>query len=189
LIDVFADHARHGRTQARQVGTPVALRNVVGEAQNGFVIAIVPLHGHFHTNFGAGNAAIGVGRTRPCRVEGVGVQHLFVGVDEIHKALDTTGTREIVFFAGALIVQTNANTVVEKRELAQALGQNFVVKIVVLREDLGIGQEMDFGSALVRRPGGFHGGDFKAVNGFEQAALHHTLSKLQGVHLALTANR
>ena len=45
-----------------RVGAAVALRDVVGEAQHLFVVAVVPLHGHFHADFGAGNAAIAVGR-------------------------------------------------------------------------------------------------------------------------------
>ena len=69
------------------MGTAVTLRNVVGEAQHAFVVAVVPLHGHFHTDFGAGNTAVGVGWTTADGMEGVGVQHFLVGVDEVHKTL------------------------------------------------------------------------------------------------------
>jgi hypothetical protein len=46
-VDVLVDDARHRRAQAGQVGAAVALRNVVGEAQHVFVVAVVPLHRDF----------------------------------------------------------------------------------------------------------------------------------------------
>src|SRR2546429_2324426 len=49
-LPIFADHARHGGAQARQVGAAVALRDVVGEAQHLLGIAVVPLRSEEHTS-------------------------------------------------------------------------------------------------------------------------------------------
>ena len=85
------------------------------------------------------------------------MQNFFVGVDEVNKALDATCAREVVFFAAALIFQTNAHTVVQETEFAQTLGQNFVMEVVVLREDVGVGQEVNFCAALFCGARDFHG--------------------------------
>jgi hypothetical protein len=50
FFDVLVDDAGHRRAQAGQVGAAVALRNVVGEAEHLLVVAVVPLHGHFHAD-------------------------------------------------------------------------------------------------------------------------------------------
>ena len=85
------------------------------------------------------------------------MQHFFIGVDEVDKTFDTTGAREVVFFAAAFVFQTNAHTVVQETEFAQTLGQNFVMEIVVLREDVGVGQEVNFCAALFSGARDFHG--------------------------------
>ena len=157
FLNVLANDTRHGRAQTCEVGTAIALWNVVGEAQNIFVVAIVPLHGHFDTNAGARNAAVRIGRAFAQSNEGIGMQHFFIGVDEVDKTFDTTGAREVVFFAAAFVFQTNAHTVIQETEFAQTLGQNFVMEIVVLREDVGVGQEVNFCAALFSGARDFHG--------------------------------
>ncbi|MFA9218640.1 MAG: hypothetical protein ACEQSK_16270, partial [Sphingomonadaceae bacterium] len=67
-------------------------------------------------------------------------------VDEVHKAFDATSAREVVFLATAFVFEANAHTVVQEAQFAQTLGQNFVMEIVVLREDVGVGQEVNFGA-------------------------------------------
>jgi hypothetical protein len=54
LSSMYLLMTRHGRAQAGQVGAAVALRDVVGEAQHLLVVAVVPLHGHFDADLGAG---------------------------------------------------------------------------------------------------------------------------------------
>ena len=83
---------RHGRTQAGQVGAATALGDVVGEAQHGFVVAIVPLHRHLYADLSARDAAIAVGRPGSGGVKGVGMKNFLVGVDEVDKAFDTART-------------------------------------------------------------------------------------------------
>ena len=170
------------------MGAAIALRNVVGEAQNVFVVAIVPLHGHFHTNAGAGNAAIRIGWTLTQCNEGVGVQHFFIGVDKVNKTFDTAGARKVVFLACALVFQSDAHTVVQEAEFAQTLGQYFVMKIVVLREDVGVGQKVNFGAALFSSARDFHGRHFNAVDHFKQAVLHETFGKFNLMDFAFAAH-
>jgi hypothetical protein len=66
FLDVLVDDARHRRAQAGQVGAAVLLRDVVGEAQHLFLVAVVPLHGDFDGDLPFLLAA---------GVEDVGVQH------------------------------------------------------------------------------------------------------------------
>ncbi|MPM16070.1 hypothetical protein SDC9_62444 [bioreactor metagenome] len=188
LLDVFADHAGHRRAQAGEVGAAVTLGNVVGEAEHLLAIAFVPLHGDFHADLGAGDAAVGFGRARAGGVEGRGVQNLLGAVDEFDKALDAAGAGEVVFLAGALVVQANAHTIVQEREFAQALGQDLVVEVVVFLEDLGIGQEAHFGAALVGGADDLHGRDFHAVHGLDDAVLHLAAREVDLVNLAVAAH-
>jgi hypothetical protein len=90
-------------------------------------------------------------------VERVGVQHLLALVDELDEALDAAGAGEVVFLAGALVQQADAHAVVQEAQLAQALGQDLVVEVVVLLEDLGVRQEVHLGAALVGVAHDLHG--------------------------------
>ena len=158
LVNVFVDHPRHGRAQAGQVGATVALGDVVGKAQHLLVVAAVPLHGHFHTDVGV-LVALAVAHG----VEDVGVQHRLALVDEVDETLDAPRAREVVFFAAALVFEANAHAVVQKAQFAQALAQDLVMKVVVLFEDVGVGQKVHFGAALFGVANHLHGRDFHAV--------------------------
>ena len=70
-------------------------------------------------------------------VEDVRVQHLLALVDELDEALHAAGEGEVVFLAVALVDQADAHAVVQEAQLAQALGQDLVVEVDVLLEDLG----------------------------------------------------
>ena len=48
FLDVFVHDARHGCAQAGQMRTAIPLRNVVGKAQNAFVVRVIPLHRDFN---------------------------------------------------------------------------------------------------------------------------------------------
>ena len=65
------------------------------------------------------------------------------------KPLHAAGAGEVVFLAGALVHQADAHAVVQEAQLAQALAQDLVVEVGVLLEDLGVGQEVHLGAALV----------------------------------------
>ena len=122
-------------------------------------------------------------------MKGVGVQHFFVGVDEVHKAFDATRAREVVFLAAALVFEANAHAVVEEGQLAQSLGQDVVMEVVVLRKDVGVGQEVHFGAPLVGGPCHAHRRDFNAVHGVEQTVLHKAFGKVDLMHFAFAAHR
>ena len=188
LFNVFVDHPRHRRAQAGQVGAAITLGDVVGEAQYRLVVAVIPLHGDFHANVGAGNAAIGFCGALALGVKRIGVQNFFTRVDELHKTGHATRARVIVTLASALIQQADAHTVVQVAEFAQTLAQNLVMKIVVLDKDVGVGQEMHFGAALVGLACDAHGRDFHAIDHFQQPVLHKAFGKLNRVHLAVTTH-
>ena len=63
------------------------------------------------------------------RVEDVRMQHRLGAVDVLDETLDAAGKRKIVFLAGALVDQANLDAVVQERQLAQALGQDFVMEL------------------------------------------------------------
>ena len=166
------------------MGAAVALGDVVGEAQHLLGIAVVPLHGHFHADFGAGNAAVAFRRAAAFGVEGGGVQHFFGAVDELGKALDAAGAGEVVFLAVALVLQADAHAVVQEGQLAQALGQHFVAELVVFLEDFRVGQKVDLGAALVGVADHAHGRGLEAIGHFDQAVLHEAPGKVDFMHLA-----
>ena len=189
FFNVFVDHTRHRCSQTRQVRATIALWNVVGETQHTLVVTIVPLHRHFYANAGARNATVALRRTLAFGMEGIGVQYFFASVDELHKALHTTSTRIVIRLATALVNQTNAHTIVQITEFTQTLAQNFIMKIMVLREDFNIGQKVYFGATLLGIARHTHGRHFKTIHGLEQTVLHKTFGKLQRIHLAVTAHR
>ncbi len=142
--DVLVDDAGHRRAQPGQVRAAVALRDVVGEAQHAFAVAVVPLHRHFHADRHAARRGLGGNR------EHVGVQHGLAAVDVFDEALHAAREREVLFLALALVDQADLHAIVQERQLAQALGEDLVV-ILDVGEDDGVGQEAHFGAALVGR--------------------------------------
>ena len=179
VVDVLVDHARHGRAQPRQVGAPVTLGDVVGEAQHALAVAVVPLHRHV-----GGDGGALVTELLAHGAEDGGMQHLLAGVDELHKTLDAAGEGEGVFLVVALVDQADLDAVVQEAQLAQLLGNDVVVK-VDLREDFQIGQKVHLGAALVGVTRDAHGADLEAVALLQKTVLRHTLAELDEVHLAI----
>ncbi|MDQ0588446.1 hypothetical protein QFZ47_002555 [Variovorax paradoxus] len=188
FFDVLVDDAGHRGAQAREVGAAVTLRNVVGEAQHLLVVAAVPLHRHFDADVRARDAAVGVGRLFASGIERVRMQDGLALVDELHEAAHAAGAREVVFLAGAFVEQADAHTVVQEAQLAQALAQDFVMEIGVFLEDLGVGQEVHLGAALVGVTDDLHRRDLEAVHGLEQTVLHEAAAELELVDLAFAAH-
>ena len=116
------------------------------------------------------------------------VQHRLALVDEADKTLHPPGAGKVIFLAAAFILEANAHAIVQKTEFTQTLAQNFIVKITVLLEDFGIGQEMHLGTTLLGLTNDLHGRHVHAVKILGQAVLHKTLAELQQVHLAITAH-
>ncbi len=189
FVDVLVDDARHRGAQAGEVGAAVALRDVVGEAQYLLAVAAVPLHGDFHADVRAGDAAVSFGRALAGSIERVRVQHGLALVDELDKAAHAAGAGEIVFLARPLVLQADAHTIVQEREFAQALGQNLVVEVAVFLENFGVGQKVHLGAALVGIAHHAHGGDLHAARSLNDAVLHKAAAEFQHVHLAFAPHR
>src|SRR5690606_17095446 len=167
--DVFVDDTGHGGAQAGHVGAAIALRDVVGEAQHGFRVRVVPLHGDFDAHRHAARA--GFGRHR----EDIGMQHGLGTIDVLDKAAHAAREGEVLFLALALVDKADFHAIVQERQFAQAFGQDVVV-VFDVRENLRVGQEAYFGAALVGRAGN------------RQWRHAHALAELHLVHLAVAAD-
>src|SRR5256885_11280961 len=116
------------------------------------------------------------------------MQHLLVGVDELHESHDAAGAGEVVFAAVALVLEADAHAVVQEGQFAQALGQDLVAELMVLREDFRVGQEVDLGAALVALADHAHGRDLDAVHDLDRAVLHVAAREVDFVDLAIAAH-
>ena len=103
-FDILVDGARHGGAQGGEVGAAVALRDIVGEALHGFLVAVVPLHGAFHRH--AVSFAEGV--------EDFVVQGFFTAGGVAHKTGHAAGFGEVFVFAVAFVKQFDFHAVVQK---------------------------------------------------------------------------
>ena len=126
------------------MGTTVSLRNVVGKAKHLLAVTAVPLHRHFNADVGAL-----ITLTIAHRMKDIRVKDGLALVGKVHKAFDAACACKVIFFAGALVFQANLHAIVQKAQFAQALAQNFVMKVVVLFEDIGVRQKMNFRAALI----------------------------------------
>ncbi len=117
------------------------------------------------------------------------MQHLLALVDEVHKALHAAGAGKVVFLATALVNQADAHAVVQEAQLAQPLGQDFVMEIVVFLEDVGVGQKVHLGAALFGFARHLHGRHVHAVHLLHQPVLHKAACKFNAVDLAFTPHR
>ncbi len=185
FLDVLVQHPRHRRAQAGDVRAAVLLRDVVGEREQAFVVAVVPLHRHLdaHRHL-ADRVAAGV--------EDVRVQDVLGLVDVLHEALDAAGEGEVLLLAGALVDQLDAHAVVQEGQFAQALRQHVVVEVDV-EEDLLVRQEVHLGAAAVGRAGHLHRRDLDVTlrrrHGLDHPFLHDALAEFQVVHLAIAPDR
>jgi hypothetical protein len=105
------------------------------------------------------------------------------------EALHAAGAGEVVFLAAALVDQADAHAVVQEAQLAQALAQDLVVELAVLLEDLGVGQEVHLGAALLGVAGDAHRRDLDALHLFDDAVLHEAAAELQLVLPAVAPHR
>src|SRR5690606_27770591 len=114
LLDIVVQVTSQRRTEAGQVSTAITLRDVIGKAEQVLVEAVIPLQCDFDAD-----AIITLN---------VEVKHLIdrrlVGVQVSDECAQATLVLKQLLFAAALIAQDDTNTRVEKRQLAQSLGQN-----------------------------------------------------------------
>ena len=90
------------------MGTAIALRNVVGETENVFLIRLVPLQRNLHRNVVAFGAEVHDRR----------MQRRFVAVEMLNKGANTAFVLKHVFFVAAFVAQTDAHTGIQEREFA-----------------------------------------------------------------------
>src|SRR3990167_8488819 len=119
LLDIGIQVTRQCRTEAGQVGTAVALGNVVGEAQQVLVEAVVPLQGDFYAD---------TVFTLHGEVEHL-VDRGFVVVEVFNEGTQTAFVLEQLFLATAFILEQDAHAGVEERQFAQTLGQNVTAEM------------------------------------------------------------
>ena len=121
-FDVGVQVTRQCGTETHQVSTAIALRNVVGEAQQVLVEAVVPLQGDFHAD-----AVF----TLDVEVEHL-VDRSLVGVQVFNERTQTAFVLEQLFLAAALVLEDDADTGVEEGQFTNPLGQDVPAEVDVL---------------------------------------------------------
>ena len=137
------DRAGKRGAKAREVRAAIALADVVGEAQHGLVIAVVPLHGAFDGH--AVDLALEVHDLRD--------QRLLRAIEIGGELGDATGIVQthLPCLGRALVGEVDSNIGIEKRQLAEAMLERLEIELG-FGEGRGRGQEGDLGAvALARR--------------------------------------
>jgi len=124
FFDVVVQRARERGAETREVRTAVLLRDVVGVAEHGLRVGVVPLH----RDLDADRAFLGA------EPEHALVDRALGAVEVRDEGLQAARVLEGLGLAVALVVEVDAHAGVEERELAQALGEDVVVELDV-RED------------------------------------------------------
>ena len=75
------------------MGAAITLRNIIGETQDLFPIAVIPLHRDFNRD------SLSAGLS----IEGRRMNNGLILIDIFNKSFDTPGKSEIFFFSGPLI--------------------------------------------------------------------------------------
>ncbi len=121
------------------MGAAITLRDVVGEAEQVLVEAVVPLQGDFHTH--------AVLFTLDVEVEYL-VHRGLVGVQVLDEGLQTAFVLEQLLLAGTLVAQQDADAGVEEGQFADALGQDVPTEVDVA-EGLRGRLEVNFGTGAI----------------------------------------
>ena len=166
LVHIAVQGTGQRRPETGQVRAAIALGNIVGKAENVFLIGIIPLHGHFHRNT--------VFLPLKIEVEDL-VEGGFVGIQVADKSTQPALILEHIFIAAALIHQVDTHPGVQKAQLTQPLGEDIVVELDIAEGFRGRA-EMHSGTAGIRRSHHFQG-----VGG-------HTVVINLLVNLTITAN-
>ena len=121
-FDVRVEVTRQGRAEAHQVRATIALWNVVGEAQQVLVEAVVPLQGDFYAD-----AVF----TLNIEVEHL-VHRVLVGVQVINECTQATFVLEQLLLAAALVLEDDTHTGVQEGQFTNPLGQDVPAKVDIL---------------------------------------------------------
>ena len=105
--------------------TTVTLRNIIGVAEDIFLVGLVPLHGQFDPDilFFRGE------------LEHLLVHRRLLAVEMLDECLDATLVFKNILLVAALVFQNDAHTGIEERELAQTFCKDVVV-ILGIRKNL-----------------------------------------------------
>ncbi len=138
ILHVLVQRPRQRGAKTRQMGTAVALRDVVGVAKDIFLVRVVPLHRyldadtvHFHLD-----------------IDNLVVNRSLVAVQMFDESAYPAVVFEQVFLVAALVEQVDPNAGVEERQFAQALGEYVVVKFGIA-ENFRARFEAQLGTGLV----------------------------------------
>ena len=120
------------------MGTTITLRDVVGIAEDIFLVGLVPLHGEFNTDI------VLFGRE---------LEHLFMhrrlfAIEMLDKGLDTAFIFKNILLVAAFVFQDDAHTRIEEREFPQTLCEDIVV-IFSVRENFRTRPETNRRTGLV----------------------------------------
>ena len=179
-IDLFLAGAAHGlgiagdlagqrAAEAGQMRAAVALRDVVGEAEHGLVIAVVPGHRAFDRD------AVALGLDHDRRRN----QRVLVAVEIFDELLDAALVAHLLALLDrvAHVGQHDGDAGVEERELAQPVLQRGEIELGH-GEGLLRGQERHLGAALVA-----------GVAGDRERSDRIAVAELHGVFLAVAPDR
>ena len=129
---VVVDRARQGGLEPGEVRAALGRVDRVGVGEDLLLVALVVLHRDLDLD------AVALALD----VDGLRVQRLLVAVEIRDELDDAALVEEIVLLAVALVLEDDAQPLVEEGELAQALGERVEVVLENL-EDLLVGEERD----------------------------------------------
>ena len=127
-LGIGRDHPGEGGAEGRQMGAPVALGDVVGEAQHGLVVAVVPPQREVDLDL----VAPAADDERRLQERSLGLVQ--VTDERLHPALVVEDLLERLGVAQVAEIDHHAG--VEERQLAQAMLQRFPVEL-----DVGEGRQ------------------------------------------------
>src|SRR5690606_17696593 len=100
IFNIVVERAGQGTAKARQMGSTIPLRNIIGVTKNIFLVAIIPLQGNLYAH------ATFVLRAKVKHP----VYRGFIGVQVGHKSAEPAAVLEYIFFSAAFIPQDDADT-------------------------------------------------------------------------------
>ena len=109
FLNVLVDHARHRGAQTGQMCAAIALRNIVGKAEDLLIECIVPLHRYVDRD-----RRVLFRHPLTRRLKNIRMEHAFALVDVFNKTAGTAFESKALFLASTLIRQTNMHTIVEE---------------------------------------------------------------------------
>ena len=133
VLAELIDGAGERGAEAGQVRAAVHCIDVVGERKDGFRVPVVVLDGELHLDLVA--LGLGIDRRR--------VEHVLVLVQVLDEFGDAARVMEFRLLVTPLVLQPDGQAFIQKRQLAQALGESVVIEFNGV-ENLGVRHESNF---------------------------------------------